>query len=155
VRTYYYLVESYRESGKVHQRTLAYLGEYPTVEEALARLPQDIERWTEETLPRACRERDEAKAYYDAALGRGPAPEFIVKHSQFSSPSWQQWRSYKASLRLPAARENYRQVERHVAWVQKHIAELEARLVKLQALSRPDRSAHELRSGPPFVGTTS
>ena len=34
--TYYYVVESYRDDGgKVRQRTLAYLGKYPTVPEAL------------------------------------------------------------------------------------------------------------------------
>ena len=32
---YYQLVESYRENGKVRQRTLAHLGEYLTVEEPL------------------------------------------------------------------------------------------------------------------------
>jgi len=43
-RTYYYLVESYREGEKVHQRTVAYLGKYPTLAEALAGIPADIER---------------------------------------------------------------------------------------------------------------
>src|ERR687891_658281 len=43
IKTYHYLVESYRENGQVRQRTLAYLGEYSSVEEALAGLPVDIE----------------------------------------------------------------------------------------------------------------
>jgi len=34
--TYYYVVQSYRVEGKVRQATLAYLGEFPTVEQALA-----------------------------------------------------------------------------------------------------------------------
>jgi len=42
-RTYYYLVETYREGGRVRQRALAYLGEYPKVEEAVAQLPRRIE----------------------------------------------------------------------------------------------------------------
>lgn len=42
-RTFYYLVENYREGGKVRQRTLAYLGKYPSVEEALAGLQNEIE----------------------------------------------------------------------------------------------------------------
>jgi hypothetical protein len=33
---YYYLVESYREDGKVRQRVLAYLGKHSTVNAALA-----------------------------------------------------------------------------------------------------------------------
>ena len=41
--TYYYLVESYRDGGKMRQRTVAYLDEYPSVHEALAGLPEDIE----------------------------------------------------------------------------------------------------------------
>jgi hypothetical protein len=43
-RTYHYLVESFRTSqGKVRHRTVAYLGEYATVDQALAELPLDIE----------------------------------------------------------------------------------------------------------------
>jgi hypothetical protein len=38
---------------------------------------------------------------------------------------------------LPAAEEKYHNAERYVKGVQDRIAELEARLVKLQALSRP------------------
>jgi hypothetical protein len=35
-RTYYQLVETRREAGKVRQHVLAYLGPYPTLEEAIA-----------------------------------------------------------------------------------------------------------------------
>jgi len=42
-RTYYYLVESYRDGGKVRHRTLAYLMKYATVEQALTELPRRIE----------------------------------------------------------------------------------------------------------------
>ena len=38
----HYLVSSERVAGKVRQRTLAYLGDYRTVEEALEHLPVDI-----------------------------------------------------------------------------------------------------------------
>jgi hypothetical protein len=34
-RTYYQLVESYREDGKVRQRMLAHLGHYPSLEAAI------------------------------------------------------------------------------------------------------------------------
>ncbi len=43
-RTYYQLVESRREDGKVRQRIIAYLGHYTSVEEALGALPVAIER---------------------------------------------------------------------------------------------------------------
>src|SRR5919106_3038766 len=147
-RTYYYLVESYRENGRVRQRTIAYLGRYSSVEDALTRLPKDIEE-RQKHLPWDCQQLDEAKTYYEAALGKGPAPEFAAKHSQFSPPRWKQWHNYKTRLQLPEARNNYRQAERHVALVQKHIAELEARLAKLQALSNPDGSAHEMADDGP------
>lgn len=40
----YHLVENYREDGKVRQRTIAYLGEYPTIEAAIEGLTQEIQR---------------------------------------------------------------------------------------------------------------
>jgi hypothetical protein len=42
----HYLVRSYREGGKVRQKVLAYLGEFPTLEAALAGLAAavDLER---------------------------------------------------------------------------------------------------------------
>jgi hypothetical protein len=43
-RIVYELVENMRASGRVRQRVVAYLGEYPTVEAALAALPDAIER---------------------------------------------------------------------------------------------------------------
>ena len=42
--TYYYLMESYLEGSRVRKRTVAYLGKYPTVAEALVGLAADIER---------------------------------------------------------------------------------------------------------------
>src|SRR5574341_774341 len=39
---FYYLVENYRESGRVKQRTIAYLGSYPTVETAIAGIEHEI-----------------------------------------------------------------------------------------------------------------
>lgn len=47
-RTYYYLVESYRRDGKVRQRMLAYLGEYPTVEMAITEYQKKIEYYQRE-----------------------------------------------------------------------------------------------------------
>ncbi len=44
-RTYYQVVETYRDGDKVRQRVLVHIGEYPTVEEALAGLAEDTERW--------------------------------------------------------------------------------------------------------------
>jgi hypothetical protein len=41
-RDYHQLVESYREDGKVRQRVLVHLGEYPTVDAALEGLPERI-----------------------------------------------------------------------------------------------------------------
>ncbi len=46
---YHYLVESYREQGKVKQRTLLYLGHAKTVEEALRTAEVDAKR-AESTL---------------------------------------------------------------------------------------------------------
>ncbi len=44
-KTYYQLAESYRpEGGSPRQRVLLHLGNYSTVEEALKRWPEDIER---------------------------------------------------------------------------------------------------------------
>jgi hypothetical protein len=40
----HYLVETYRENGKVRQKVLYYLGEHATVEEALAWLDAEAER---------------------------------------------------------------------------------------------------------------
>ena len=42
--TYYYLVSCVREGGKVRQRTLAYLGAYPTVDAALQGIPAEVAR---------------------------------------------------------------------------------------------------------------
>ena len=135
VRTYYYLVESYRDAGKVRQRTLAYLGRYPTVKEALTGLPAEIECWKNDLLYRH-RQLEEAKADYDAALG----VESSFSHAD--SGRYTQ-RLYRARLKLCKATKNYRRAEPRVAWVQQQVTALEARLAKLQALSRPDCSAHE------------
>lgn len=44
-REYYYLVENYRQSGKVRQKTLAYLGPCSSVEGAIADLEARAERY--------------------------------------------------------------------------------------------------------------
>jgi len=43
-RTYYYLVESHRDGEKVRQRTLAYLGVYPSLEAAILGITDLIPR---------------------------------------------------------------------------------------------------------------
>jgi uncharacterized tellurite resistance protein B-like protein len=140
-KTYYYLVESYRENGKVHQRTLAYLGEYPTVEEALAGLPKEIEEWRKLLLT-AYQQRDEALAYRKAALHEGPEPEFVKDYSAKTS-IYQQELQHERRLQLSTSRIRYKQAEGHLSWVEKRVAALEDRLAKLQALSNSDGSAHE------------
>jgi hypothetical protein len=157
-RVYHYLVESYRESGKVRQRTLAYLGEYPTVEEALARLPQEIERWTEKDLPWACRQRDEAKTAYQELIARAEKP-LVIEENPFASRDFQErWhRKSQAEFRdkrIPRAERKYLAAERSVRFTQEHIAELEARLAKLQALSTSSCSAQEIPGPGTSVGTT-
>ena len=93
-KAYHYLVENYRENSRVRQRTLAYLGKYPTVEEALAGLPDEI-WWWRGVLARVLQVRIAAKSACE-----------------------------------------YEQAERDIVEAKKRIAGLEARLAKLQALSR-------------------
>jgi hypothetical protein len=157
VRTYYYLVESYRESGKVRQRTLAYLGGYPSVEDALARLPQDIER-CQESLPRAHRDQGRAAVAYQNLVDRAGEP-LVYNERIFRSREFQErWhREFQAELinkHIPRAERKYLAAEREVRVTQEHIAELEARLVKLQSLSIPSCSAQEIPGAGTVVGTT-
>lgn len=44
---YYQLVESYRENGKVRQRMLEHLGEYPTVQAAIEGYSRAVEHYRE------------------------------------------------------------------------------------------------------------
>jgi hypothetical protein len=160
VRTYHYLVENYREKGRVRQRTLAYLGKYPSVEEALIGLPKDIESW-QKSLPRAYQKRDEAKAAYEKELARFSKPfvfdESMWHRSQHSQERlhWEerQPQGYRWKL-LRTANNKYQEWEGHLSWVQKRLTELQARLAKLQALSNPDGSDHRSPSEQTFVGTT-
>jgi hypothetical protein len=41
-RVYHYLVAAERSGGRVRQKTVAYLGDYPSVEAALEGLPAEI-----------------------------------------------------------------------------------------------------------------
>lgn len=43
-REYYYLVENHREDGKVRQKTIAYLGRYPTPKAAIEGLTAECNR---------------------------------------------------------------------------------------------------------------
>jgi hypothetical protein len=158
VRTYYYLVESYREAGKVRQRTLAYLGEYPTVEEALTRLPVDIERRKKNLLSWSQPRLEEAKAAYQELIARAEKPLVIKEESRFPWQLQERWhRESQERLRdklIPTAEREYLARERSVRFMQEWIGELESRLVKLQSLSTPSSSAHELADAEHFVGTT-
>jgi hypothetical protein len=46
----HYLVENRREGGKVRQRVVCYLAEFPSVDEALAEIPKEIAYWQEDAL---------------------------------------------------------------------------------------------------------
>lgn len=46
-RTYYYLVRNNRQGDKVRQQIIAYLGHYPSLEEAIAGLPDEIKKLEE------------------------------------------------------------------------------------------------------------
>jgi len=48
-RVYHYLVASERQGGQVRQKTVAYLGEYPTIQAALEALPNEITKLREES----------------------------------------------------------------------------------------------------------
>jgi hypothetical protein len=47
-RTYYYIVRSERAGGRVRQKTIAYLGEYQTLDAALESLPLELAKVKEE-----------------------------------------------------------------------------------------------------------
>jgi hypothetical protein len=159
-RTYYYLVESYRENGRVRQRTIAYLGRYSSVEDALARIPRDIARLKDQDLPWRCQQRDKAKAAYEEKLARFSKP--FVFNERWWGSRHQQEREYREERqpqgrlwkRLRVATNKYREQEQSINGALSYVAELEARLAKLQALSNPDGSAHESGPGATFVGTT-
>jgi chromosome segregation ATPase len=119
-KTYYYLVENYREKGRVRQRTLAYLGKYASVEESLTGLPADIEKH-QRFLSRAYQSQQEVMAY----LSR-------LSRFEDSHRYWQE--------RCQEARETLRQAEQQIDRLRKELVALEGRLVKLQILSRsPER----------------
>lgn len=136
-RTYYYLVESYREGGKVRQRMLAYLGRYPTPEDALARIQGDLERderWltsARESLAKAIEERDKAQARLGCT--------FQVDESSRSHWTWQE-RWFREDQRkiaektLPRALRKVQEQEAHVRFCERGIAQLQALSEQLQAL---------------------
>jgi hypothetical protein len=77
VYEYYQLVESYRENGKVRQRMLVHLGEYPTVEAAIEGVSRLLKRYREDSdFHRTCAQnwyRNYARSM--PSLGRIPPPE--------------------------------------------------------------------------------
>jgi hypothetical protein len=87
--TVYSLVECYREDGRVRQRVLCYLGEFPTVEEALAGLA-DLARTHREL---AARLREKA----DGLDWAGHRRE--IKYHRHVAESCERWaRHYEARL---------------------------------------------------------
>ena len=74
---YYQVVESYRENGKVRQRMLVHLGEYPTVEAAIEGFSRLLKRYREDSdFHRTCAQnlyRNYARSL--PRLGRIPPPE--------------------------------------------------------------------------------
>ncbi len=58
-RVYHYLVATERVGNRVKQKTIAYLGEHPTVKAALESLPKEIEKAKEEARGEATRRRGE------------------------------------------------------------------------------------------------
>ena len=135
--TYYYLVESYRENGCVRQRTLAYLGEYPSVEAALAGLPQDIEAEKRNYLNGRRQWHDEAKADYEKALA-----DFSKLSGYYGTFPWynEAWLE-RLRRRVLITDKRYRRAQHLVKSSETWLARLEARLAKLQDLSRKDCSA--------------
>jgi len=135
-RTYYYVVESYRnEAGKVRQRTLAYLGKYPTVEEALhsavTRLVGATRRWANkqgqwreklETLAGARgRKAEREHAWYAEQLER--MPKRIESHrkqiAELREAAHALGIDDPEALFLPET-EARREIETTVAEIQKH-----------------------------------
>ncbi len=66
-RAYHYLVATERRGGRVRQKTVAYLGDYPSAEAALERLPAEIASLREEAHECAAR-ADRLRLYLGSAF---------------------------------------------------------------------------------------
>jgi hypothetical protein len=142
--TYYYLVESYRDNGKVRHRTLAYLGKYPSVEAALEGLPQDIEKgkkWL--TRLQGWLDKDKADYEKEAARFNATSKEETAEERisrGFPKPVYLYCLS-RRDRRLYSANREYRRCEHSVNSQQNYVATLEAKLAKLQKIGRAECSA--------------
>ncbi len=113
-RSYYYLVTNARQGRKVHQRTLAYLGEYPSVEAALTGLSAHITRHQHEAL----------KYYAGAAAAKRQLPPNFIEENHWCS------RNSPASYHAKRYQKSREAAEFH----QRRSHELHERLSKLKAL---------------------
>lgn len=129
---FHYLVESRRDGGRVRQVTIAYLGEWPTVTEAIASIPSHVAELRADAVSYEAR-----AATYQQELGGGPVP--VPRPHVGSRTHRRLIRSYwfyqgRAKARLLWAHRWERQLE------------------KLRAFA--GGSAHESCAGAPLVGTT-
>ncbi len=131
-RTYYYIVRSERVGGRVRQKTIAYLGEYPTIEAALESLPLEIAKVKEEAR-RCSVKADEIRnrmnpAWIERNNGEVPRPAF----------------RRRCSFR------NYWRYHKRVEVCEQRASEMSARLAKLRAAC----SDHNPQYAQSFLGTT-
>jgi len=90
-RVYHYLVTSERIGHRVRQKTVAYLGRYPSLDAALSGLASEIERHT----------REAARYREWVAVGAARIPEKYISGSGYYSrqtPVGQMMRRYKGGL---------------------------------------------------------
>lgn len=114
--TYYYVVQSYRVEGKVRQVTIAYLGEFSTVQEALAFDTTMLKR-IEEGLPKWEARHAELSVSLRAVLERIKYAGG-VQRAGVARPGTQQVAEYrKLGTAIEAA-------PREIARLQEHIASL-------------------------------
>jgi hypothetical protein len=137
--TYYYLVQSGRAGGKVRQKVVAYLGTYATVQEALEKIPAEVERLRQRAADYRARAEDARRQVSPSAI-KANGGEVPRRH-----------RPGLPLRRNPAGwywiwRDGAESYERRAAGLQH-------RLHALQALAR-DRGAQDCLSEQKCLGTT-
>jgi hypothetical protein len=96
--TYYQLVESYRDGGKVRQRLVAHLGAFPTLEEAIAGHRDYATKYREWALKRRwhrdCLADDDAREAFiqarEKALRKEAEPDLAAVHAR-ALPMVERW----------------------------------------------------------------
>ncbi len=139
-RVYHYLVAAERSGGRVRQKTVAYLGDYPSVEAALEGLPAEIAKLKEEAHECAAR-ADRVRLYLGAGVlekNGGEVPRSTRVRGQGMSQHGRKVCSEYWNRRERAER------------CDELIREKTALLKKLRAAC----SAHESELKRTFVGTT-